>query len=190
MRKLIMVTEPVEVQSSRLSILPYPILRKPSFILTQLFLNKCYVFLNVTCWGEKAVESACFFLVVHVSNVDRYFRFEGDVVEAFFPVWVVFAGAFWGKEHVHRFIFFEDVDGEFGDVVVLFSVDGNAAQAFQNPSEGWKKQVLFDEDFHLHAEGNKGQATDDEIPIGGMGTDDNHGFLHTVWRVFINLPTK
>ncbi len=113
-------------------------------------------------------EPDLFFPIVQICQYDGDFGFQGDIVEAHFPVRISFPGSFGRDGNAESFVGFVLLGNLFYQVGFSASVNGYSSHGAEYPVEGEEKPIFFYQESGKSPDREIGQFTQYKIPITGV----------------------
>lgn len=113
--------------------------------------NHGQIFLVVASGIEVFLDATAFFLVVDEAKNDRDMSTFSNDIEAFFPMFYGFSGAFGTDDKMGVLVLAEHVDHLLHKMVLMAAVDGDAAQLLQYPAEDRLEELFLHHHLELDA---------------------------------------
>ena len=129
-----------------------------------------HVFFDVTRRNEGTCAGDGFGRIVYPEKHDGYLGFQGDVVEAFFPLRVGFSGTF-GRNGQVELAGGSKTPGHLVNQRILFAaVDGDTSHSLEHQVEREEEPFLFHHEMGVAPQRTIEELADEQVPIRGMGS--------------------
>lgn len=122
-------------------------------------------------------EPDLFFPIVQICQNDGDLGFQGDVVEAHFPVRIPFSGGFGCDGNAESFVGFVLLGNLFYQVGFPASVNGYPSHGMEYPVEGKEKPIFFYQESGKSPDREISQFAPYKIPITGVRSHTDDTFV-------------